>query len=1269
VAEKERLNTGVFDPSRCTVYPRSWPSIERIGAQGTRNTAFAYVVCRLNRYPPQAAGNITEGYKTLEDMQFAGAPLLIEVLYDTMDANGEKRSSSQQMCYDAKVYFDRRLPPGAIPEDFLNVSVQVLDATIEAIDMILKPLRTITLATTGACLATHVGYFLQTSQMEYQCLGKQDLIPALRQGISGVPHSQADNMINAICDEVDEAKRQKEGGNEEYNKGLGDLKLSELTGDCRACGQAIKRNVQIQKYFTTVCDRIYCPPTPSGQKYVRDNNENQFSACSVLHTQAAVDEFSQRSKSPQSEFLGPQTGFNKEDGCGYEYYSQYGSSCLGYRLLAGHDIVQASINNAQRNQSPSFNAILDRATNFDFCAANEAQDDIAFAEGDQWYIRDEDDPNCFRLGGPETREAVIDARKSGQVYLNQSSQRQGVSIYRTVNGFTNYEENQKTYSDCVRTDPQGNMYFVPKDTQGRTAYFDRERGDTMAKEFNGQQIEVQDIGGGRFIGPDDTIYLSPNRDNKVTLYTDSHIYRTNAKVGSGVDYHLGKPEGFSENEKEVVQGPDRLRGRPAPDYLIRSPTSFMNSLRCGCLPALSSYLQQIRNILNLIRTCFMGILVTKEFNSGMCRAVLTQYVCDWIFEALGCFIRAASMSDDQLSADTGRINAVQYGLTSIGRAGRTTQQYASGRYGDSQNFQALFTQRKLLNAICLAALGYDWLPDLEAAIGMDGQFPIATMAVVQPASRTYLSANPTQGGLATFSYHIGYLVNAGEDINYRIELVCSDQPICHDYASHEGGMCDCAHGSMGNVQTAPANWGAEGGGFNTEQTRVIRTGFVRAGQLQDDEIYINVESPVRYDRVRISWFPANSRNPPGSEDRRIREAGMIPLMCSFDLARVQFRCGTSFGDDGSAHFIRPPTIDGIGTYNLGESIRFNAHINLIDGQGPRALPHYLRIEVRDHDNNVVFNRATSKGELQNGTQSYPRQPIQLNVIREARRSFTISNPPKNALLASSQTILSLPADFPPFVRFIYNASKEKYKCEAFEGESTTRAGECVVQQGRVAYAGVLFTLNSSIRDGSAIVFTSNISTQLMNTNLLSCPPGQDTVQWKATLSLHGSIRQDVGRELTWENSVMNNEPLTFNDHTQQHEVSFLVRCNQQAPERLATTNCAPNEVLSGTCNCGGFNCHSGHVCSSKGMCYNVPAEFLQYVDVSTTVTDGNIKDKDHNPKRSPDKLTPLQQNGVEILAAYCGGIPAGTQLKVVCFADETCISERQNFWCRNEPSN
>jgi hypothetical protein len=753
-----------------------------------------------------------------------------------------------------------------------------------------------------------------------------------------------------------------------------------------ACGNAIKRNVQIQSYFAMVCDRIYCPSTPSAQKYIKDHQKDASSACGPIGSQTAASIFS-RSLS-QSYTNADVLNINfvrNSDACAREYYDQWHSSCLGYSLLSQKDIVQASRDNALGNESTGIPGMIDRLTNMNFCSAARDQEDVAFREGEQWYIQDPNNQDCYVLGGPETESALVESRRSGVAIFNQSSRQGGVVDSTTVI----QQEGGPRVTHCVRTDPQGQLYFVPSDNRGNPVTFQRQgERNTTTGTYLGQERTVQNLPGhdGVYIGEDNSLYKMDSPGN-LQVYTDSRVYVSRNQAGE-LQYYVGK-----EGNATTKKGPERLRGNPVPDYLIRSSDSFFSALRCVCLPAVNAYLQQIRNILAAIRQCFQGVLITKEFNSGMCRAVLTQYVCDWIFEALGCFISAASPSDQAL-IDSGSRSEIQYGLTSIGRAGKRTQAYASGRYGDTSSFQSLFTQRKLLHAICLAALGYDWLPDIEAAVGTQGQFPIESTGLIAPATRQFMSANPIQQGITTYIYHVGYFLTAGEDINYRVELVCSSAAICSHSDNYEGGICDCAHGPTQVPNIAPQEFvqqapgGAERFGSippganriptgTNDRIFVIDQGFLRQGQMTEGtgkgEIYQAITDTVRYDRVRLTWTATRQGRPGGFVEMRINEIGEVPIECSFNLILMRFSCGAFSGGEEKVMFTQPPQLvtnrdDGL--LGTSEQIRFSMRIfthednddRIVQGQ----IPYYVKISLFDEKNNKIGNDFVSaKGDIHN----------------------------------------------------------------------------------------------------------------------------------------------------------------------------------------------------------------------------------------------------------------------------------------------------------------
>lgn len=331
------------------------------------------------------------------------------------------------------------------------------------------------------------------------------------------------------------------------------------------------------------------------------------------------------------------------------------------------------------------------------------------------------------------------------------------------------------------------------------------------------------------------------------------------------------------------------------EHVVDPTAGLISSVRCACVPAVTGHLQLWKNILTQVKGCFQTILVTGQPNSGLCRAVLTQYVCDLTLDAVKCFAQRYGAGGG-LAKDREGVSGF---LRAVTGAGAAVQNSIVNRYGRSALYNTLFNERKLVHAACLWAFTGDFDFDLEGALTGVGAMPVESECVVYPATRRFMASNPVNRGLATYMYHIGAGLAAGSDLNYQLELVCSASTDCNP-EEFPGGKCDC-YNHPGGEQTLPL-------------TSELGNGFAAAGEFiggESGDIYFPaLEHPFRYDRVRLKYQYRNNEGKIQDvmcyNDRVTSEGDKPPVDCSFDVIGGYFHCGVDVGERGYATFIRKP---------------------------------------------------------------------------------------------------------------------------------------------------------------------------------------------------------------------------------------------------------------------------------------------------------------------------------------------------------------------------
>ncbi|HLP80004.1 MAG TPA: hypothetical protein VK158_05180, partial [Acidobacteriota bacterium] len=788
------LQEEILKSGNCVITPRS----------GVKDVA--YVTCNLNKYPPNAKSNYTKAYNALENLSSLKFPLKLSFGYTYTDESGGKSTivqKSHESCIDVEVFLDKRLKPAQLPNGLLKGTVSAANSTVQAIDQVLKPLKTIKLATLGACLGSKAYSVYSYTKEETACWGYAPVAAspvrrALEQAVRGCADASCDK-VTTICDSAGDKQ-----------------------SDCMSCADAISSRRNTEKFSNAVCDRIFCPSVPTLSQYVKDVTENKrksmSSACSRL--------------APNPWAPSQITSLTREEGCGLEYVNEWSYGCLAYDEFAeSQKLAQKAANpdDPLSDFAKTYDQVMDSLS---FCSANQKNKETsrdAFTYNKNTFYREDFDKSgsyendCFKLGSFEKTSSLV--REGNDLVAKDTKE--------VVKPATVDYKNIPPQGQCLRTANDGTLILTPmgKDANGLDTpiVYDPKNVQAVKAKTDPEFPRTN-------IAPDATLSVYNNGEYGVDA--DGYYYKRlasgeyqviNPKSDKGKFFNVVCKERTTNAEADkysivssgdtvpsncVVQnGPEDLRNEKVRAILIDPKESFINSFRCGCLPALEGYLMVIRNVLNAVKNCFNSVIVTGEFQAGACRSLLSQYLCDWIFNIIRCFTSAAGKlqeigktSTDSHEGGIGAIRALQQGSARM-------SQSMMDRYGDTTSYQSLISSRRLVHAACLAAFGYDWLPDLDQAISIEGDgFTVNSTAFVLTADRQYLSSNPLNRGYATFIYESGYFISAGSNLDYSVELVCSNDNSCNPAEGFVGGTCDCAWGSSKGEKKYTVERGTAKGG-------------------------------------------------------------------------------------------------------------------------------------------------------------------------------------------------------------------------------------------------------------------------------------------------------------------------------------------------------------------------------------------------------------------------------------------------------------------------
>ncbi len=377
--------------------------------------------------------------------------------------------------------------------------------------------------------------------------------------------------------------------------------------------------------------------------------------------------------------------------------------------------------------------------------------------------------------------------------------------------------------------------------------------------------------------------------------------------------------------------------RTKKDFVFDPTAGPVEALEAGCLPGIDGYLIQWQNILGAVKQCFESVLVTGEASSGMCKAVLSRYVCDAIWDSVRCLGGGmATMSKERIEQNN-KLDKEPSFLQNLGAAVGSLTSSINNRYGETTMFDVMFKQKKLIHSACMNFFGID-LPgglDLKGMLSSTYTLPaLNSEAVIAPATRRFITSNPLNHGWATYIYHLGYAIQAGADIKYTLKLVCSNDVSC------DGGACDCYN-------------------LGHPIEKVVESGEVKKTDLLNKEKFLKIEDKVRYDKAVLewTWTDNNGNIKKDSVKVPIKLVGMNPPdYCSFDSALNEYRCNI-ITEGGKVYFAGSPSASypqGRTWFSLGEQLKINGNlISEMDANNPN--PKYLNVSVLNSNGVLVYS--------------------------------------------------------------------------------------------------------------------------------------------------------------------------------------------------------------------------------------------------------------------------------------------------------------------------
>ncbi|HLC32950.1 MAG TPA: hypothetical protein VJJ82_03930, partial [Candidatus Nanoarchaeia archaeon] len=835
----------------------------------------------------------------------------------------------QRTCIQIEVPVDVRVNPKVIPSGMLKATSEVLGTIIENIDRVLGPLQTVGEILFYTCAAGTIISAGPILSEKWNCQYRNIV------SVVGKSDGKFDEAVAAIgaCDKV-------------YSPG------SESLNNCQWCQKSKEARAWTERAYRQVCDRIFCPAAPSLQYYIQtkgntplqDVKDPKLSAGTQVGSDCAkwLQQNKARTTVTGTKRISPRLFFTygeiqevyskwleekdkdkckglhaaNADCCGYEYVQEWSSACGVSAFGNGPDTFDEikestclSAGKANQNfitgKSPTdkieCNKLLNAASGFcekdgteststieamPFCC--EQSPTVYSGKIAEYGLQGNREKKMYVLVIPQTKGATVP-------FLNVGAS-VGTGEYDVKLG---YIAETIDFERAAPTSEKRRVTATSRHTvSSRMEGF--ELNDDIRQFFTTEKVDAYNK------NPKDREVKITINQFRAALCTAAG-YRQTPKVLAAFAVATTKPslassdkcplgESIEQNNRasEIYDDIIRTIGSPDQEYIIRPSDGLVNSARCICLPTLIAYLKQWRNIMAAVRNCIQTILLTGDGEAGVCQAVISQYACDLLYEAVACFTQKLSVGGGARGG-FGPFGDVVGAMTSTGTE---LARSVESRYGETSMYKSIFVDRKLVHSVCMFAFTGTWNFDLGAVFDKAvNDIPIESQALITPCTRRFDSFNPSTQpkGLVTWIYHFGVGFAAGADAQLRLHLKCSGGYKCREIDGFAKGKCDC---------DAPKEIIIEPEGFPSQ---------VRKGEIASEEIFHRIEGAqgdgqIRWDSAYLvySWHDGKQYREQKTTPCTISQAGglgSVPSFCRFDPTTVSFRC--QLGDSYSGiSFVR-----------------------------------------------------------------------------------------------------------------------------------------------------------------------------------------------------------------------------------------------------------------------------------------------------------------------------------------------------------------------------
>jgi len=1072
---------------------------------------------------PVSSFLLNKGYVTVElkkaedvdELEMLSFPLELDLQY-TYNEFGTQVANRQRTCFTVDMLVDKTFDEGKIPEHFLESSVRFLNTTIEFLDSVIDPLKKVEKFVYFGCKAMQIRSIFDKANELSACYMFPNKIPVDNFGKAIAKASDCENVVGADK--------------------LGDAAISA----CSSCISAKVNSETANHEMALLCDRYTCPSVPTLGYYSTINEQS-------------------KAKKQVKTYYSPDSGFSLETNCGADILNKIAVDASDGRIDNKEQYVKCE-KEYEFLWGPASLTQMNKI--FEKSAKTYAEKNVDGFTASHQGLFDTISGVCAQ------KEAVKDTRT---LYI---AGREFIYDKETSNWSVTDEISVGTSNDkleIIRTNKkeivQYQNWFYYKYEPDTSKLLD----DTYSTvDFQKNQLVLYSAKSHPPVETEFAVNAQgvPFEAVKATSGTFTY-WRPNQKylIKSG-ENPLQLDQLKQEFEKRDNEG----------KWLIESTDGLLSSLQSVCVPGIIQHIQNLKTISEQVKRCFQNLLITDEFSAGYCKAVLSEHVCDLVFDLIRCSFK---LFDSKPRSDA-RIGAGAPGFFSaLTSAGGEVSRDIKDRYGSTLTFDAMFNDRKVVHSICLGAFNHDWDINIDTILEENRQtaVPIKPDVFLYPSEIRYFGFNPLTGRVNA-RYHVGLGIVAGADMDYEVNLICSNDDSCSDSAGYPGGRCDCSYEGRGRK-------------VKNIDRRKLSKGEINWGDDTSDLYWLDQDAPYRYDKVEIKWSYRNAKNEIVSDSivKPITVDGPLPDEgCKLDIISGEFRCLFGFGEQGYAKFIGDvKPLQSI--FQVGDSIKLSGRIDKYSPDDENNRLMVMKAKVYNKDGVLVSDDGSSILEWQLlddkryaletdfGDKGVPGYVIKLDDFKSYNSLVTgrvISNKP------NSNFILTYPTPYSALVSGDIGNNNIVITLNSNTYEVTATGTDVQNPRGKIPLTG---DLKLYVKNG--VITLQNVKENMQGVEIITIEPPSQNVNDK--------FRVELSLYTTSDGGTPNTVPVDTRD------VEITVRSSQ------SSSVCkSDGQLLRTECDCNGDGVKECGKSGSGAYCFIRTGKSIPSCNMYPVCSEGQV---------------------------------------------------------------